>query len=386
MIGQIDSWGGNERECQCETCRAARAKYGGSSGVLVRFLNAVSREVEKRKKKEGIDRPTEIIGFAYSQTFEPPVKYVSDKAYPVNGQVVPDKNVCILLCTIGYKNMPIDDARQPEGFYRAYKAWFELTNKIYLWDYCCNYSEYLWYYPVFSAMVKNIRIAAENKALGFLALFSYGDKNEWQAEMNGYVAGQLMRDATLDEKLLREEYISGVYGDSAKYVKELIDLFETHFEALKEKEDFRFKMTKDDDVGFNAKFYPKKLLLGAIEIIDRAINELDKNSADYGEKLKRLKCVRLTPLRMLHYNYYAYFAGDKKGYYELGEKILSESSECGILSLGENIPMTRISDINNVMKAIDGAGKASWDVYRMLYQGYVYGYAFPPDTLKNDRG
>jgi len=378
MIGQSDSWGGNEKECQCPNCVAARKKHGGSSGVLVRFLNAVSREVEKRKEQENIHKPTYIVGFAYSQTFEPPVTYNSGEAVAVDKQVVPDKNVKILLCTIGYKNMPVDDEKQTDGFYAAYKAWFKLTKNVFIWDYCCNYSEYLWYFPGFSAMMKNIKTAAKNKAAGYLALFSYGDKNEWQASMNGYVAAELMRDATLSETALRDEYIEGYYGNSSKYVKKLIARFETHYELLKNNSDFRFKMTKDDDIGFNVRFYPEKLLTEAIAVMDEAIAELDKNSADYDIMIKRLKCVRLTPIRMLHYNYYAYYPRDKKGYYALGEKLLADCEECGINSIGENIPVATVKIINDAMKAIDLSGKGAWDVYRMLYQGYVFGYRLPP--------
>ena len=72
MLGMGD----NEYFCDCERCTADVAIYK-ESGVMLRFVNKVAKEIKRWLREESgtPDREIYLVAFAYLTVMEPPVKY-----------------------------------------------------------------------------------------------------------------------------------------------------------------------------------------------------------------------------------------------------------------------------------------------------------------------
>lgn len=387
MIGQQDSWGGNEHECVCPRCVEGRKKYS-SSGVLIRFLNVVSDEIEAYLKQVQPDREVYIVGFSYSQTFNAPVKKVDGKSIPSDPTVVPRKNVIMWLCQSGgldwgiNKQYSFNDAARNPVSAENYRAWLSICNKVMLWEYCTNYSEYFWYFPSLKMTQDSIRTLAQANCEYYFALFGYSDINEWQSLLKGYVAAKQIWNPSLNYQELVTEFLNGYYGAGAPYVQRLIDLFERHFQILSEQDRlFAIRGTKSDDILMNGNYYPEELLDQAENLIDEGIDAVEQNGADTEILSVRLNCVRLTPMRMRLYNYFMY-GRDRQTIFDYFEKFKEIADRSGIRALSESEGMEQLEWQMRMLKELFQHETGAWDIYRYLYDGVVGNYQLPKREKK----
>lgn len=383
MIGQTDSWEGFDNECYCDRCVEARKKYG-SSGVLIRFLNVVAEEVEKYIEQNEKGREVWIVGFSYSQTYLPPVLWKDGSYEPIDETVIPRNNVIIWLCETDKrinKFYAFDDKEHNTESAQVYEAWKSLTNRIMLWEYGVNFSEYNWYFPSLRSMASAIRTVAKEKCEYALVLLSYTDQGEWQSLLKGYILSKLMWDPSLNEQELLYEFTEGYYGKGGRYVRNVIEIFEKHFERICETDKtFRLYMTKSDDYVFNPNYYPIELLDEAENILKRGIEEL-KSTKGYETEISRMKGVLLTPMRMKLYNYLYYDRNIERmaDYYETFAEICRES---GITCIGESGGMEELDWQIRMLKECAKHPISAWDLYRYLYDGIVNHYTLPERVAK----
>lgn len=204
----------NQEYCRCEHCRAIDEYEGSPAGSMIRFVNRVAEAVE------AVDPTLLIHTFAYQYTRRAP-KYIR-----------PRGNVIVRLCNIECEwSEPFEvlAARDPESeaaeFVRNIKDWTALSDRVYIWDYAVNYANYLQPFPNFRQMAQNIRFYRRMGIRGVLeeGNFSYGGG----ASMDGlktYLIGRLLWDSELDADVLIDEYLSGVFGAGAPYLRRFIDL------------------------------------------------------------------------------------------------------------------------------------------------------------------
>ncbi len=380
MIGQQDSWGGNERECECPSCKKARETYK-SSGVLIRFINLISDEVTKYLKENNIEREIIFVGFAYSQTYLAPVKEEDGKLKPIDSTVIPRDNVHIWYCTTNDTNnmlYPFFDKKHNPLDAKNFEGWTKLTKNLMLWDYGVNFSEYNWFIPATKFICEDIRKMKTVNCEYAMALFGYTDIAEWQSSYKGYVASKILWNTKLDEKKVLKEYLSAYYKVGAKYVEQMISLFEAHFEKLgKTRKEFIVKITKSDDILFNAEYYPLSLLDKAEELLNQAEKRiLNLKTPDKEILLKRIHAVMLTPLSMKFYNYFYYYK-DRKGIYEVIDKIKKYSAENNMKVVSEGKNLNSIEWLEKTLKEFDANPILVWDLYRYIYDGYVGNYQLP---------
>lgn len=97
-------------------------------GSLLRFVNAIAETVKIRYPHLSIDT------LAYQHTFEPPL------------HTVPRDNVIIRLCTwnpiLSQKHIERRNIRE------ALTRWKAVCNRIYIWDYTTNFSDYRQLSPI----------------------------------------------------------------------------------------------------------------------------------------------------------------------------------------------------------------------------------------------
>jgi hypothetical protein len=198
-ISQNDSMKG---QCECEKCLFLEKKEQSPSGPLLYFINRVATEL--KKEFPGIIVET----LAYNYTRIPPLN------------IRPADNVIIRLCTMGAKqNKPISDSVN-KVYYDDLKAWSAICDKLYVWNYAANYTDYIRPRPNLHTLGKNLRLFEQNNVK---AVFVQGDnpcRSGYFSELKSWVAAHLLWNPNQNENMLIKEFMSGYYGSAGKYLNQ----------------------------------------------------------------------------------------------------------------------------------------------------------------------
>jgi len=228
----------NDDYCQCASCEAMDAMYGGPSGTNLWFTNKIAKAV----RDEFPDRPDILIDtFAYTYTVKPPVN------------IVPEQNVIVRFCTMGSCFVhPLEDCghgRGDDGIFAnmkphnsalaGYMKEWNLLCKVngaqmYVWDYTTCFEFYPAIYPNFQVLATNLQFFVENSVRG---VFEQGYDNGGTevlpgsvsgefGEMRGYLLAKLLWNPYLNTNQIMDEFMDAYYGSaSAPYVREFLDYY-----------------------------------------------------------------------------------------------------------------------------------------------------------------
>jgi len=246
------------RTCLCENCRSLDEAEGSDMASLLYLVNKVAEAIEEA-------HPNVVIStLAYLETVKPPKT------------MRPRKNVAIRLCndSVGSWVHPFTPAEQCH-FGELLKAWSNVHERIYIWDYVVNFSHYLAPMPNMEVIAKNIRFFVENNAEGIMTQGAYqspGAERDW---MRAWVIAKLLWNPSLDVSELIADFIWGHYGKAAPAIMEYDQLLRQtagkHREQLASPEGgIRYRMDHP--------FFSKAFLNRADEIFDKA-EKLAENEA-----------------------------------------------------------------------------------------------------------
>ena len=203
----------NSRYCQCENCARVDEEEGSHAGTMIRFVNAVAKEVEK-------EFPNVLVQtFAYDYTRKPP-KHT--KAC---------HNVLVRYCTIEacFRHAINDpNCKRNAGIFAEELAeWGEKAEILSVWDYTVNYQGYVGPFPNLVAMKENAKFYAEcnaihlfNEDIPYTHCGAYGD-------LRAYLDGKLMWNPYMSDETYANhivEFLKAYYGAGWKYVAEYIKL------------------------------------------------------------------------------------------------------------------------------------------------------------------
>ena len=211
-VSQDDNYNG----CTCEKCRSIDEEEGSMAGSMIRFVNAVAEAVEPEFPEVVIDT------LAYQYTRKPP------------RITRPRHNVSVRLCSIEccflhpLRSCRCDDPDAPnidlsQPFAEDLIGWGKICNRLYVWDYATNFSHYWMPHPNLHVLADNIRFFAEN---GVKGVFEQGCAAQGGGEFTGlrsYLISKALWNPNLDEDLIIDEYLTGVYGEAAPYMRRYLD-------------------------------------------------------------------------------------------------------------------------------------------------------------------
>lgn len=195
--------------CECDNCRRIEEEEGGAhSGPVLRFVNALAAEVEKRHPDKLIDT------LAYWYTEPPPLK------------VRPRPNVRIRLCPIGAcEAHPYEQCPYNAYFMKNLRAWSRITSQLYVWHYNTNFSHYLMPFPDFDELAADIPMYRRHGVVGLFLEGAYpkggGGEN---AELRSYVMARLLWDTRANAEEAVSEFLEGVYGKAAPFLRDYFEL------------------------------------------------------------------------------------------------------------------------------------------------------------------
>lgn len=201
--------------CTCPECRKLDEKYGTPAASLITFVNRLADDIRE-------DHPDVLLHtFAYQYTKKAPI-----------GLRVAD-NVIVRLCNIECSwdtAMEEQAVTRPEseasGFIQNISDWSKLCKHLYIWDYACNFRNYLLPFPNYHSMPQNLRTYHKNHIVGVMQQgnFAYGEASAL-ADLECYLGARLLWNPYQDENEIIDTFIRGVYGEECyPYIREYVDM------------------------------------------------------------------------------------------------------------------------------------------------------------------
>ena len=211
--------------CMCSNCQAVYAEENGAySGTNIRFVNAVAAAI----KEEYPDVMIDTLAYQYSR-----------EACVTK----PAENVIVRLCTIeccfthalsecDVKTFdPHDSEVSPNSFAEDLKAWGQICNNVYIWDYTTNFWLFTVNFSSFDVLRENMKFFAENNVKG---VFEQGNGftscGEFDA-LRSYLISKLLWNPYMSEEEYSahmNDFLANVYGPGWAYIREYIDLREAY--------------------------------------------------------------------------------------------------------------------------------------------------------------
>jgi hypothetical protein len=187
--------------CTCAACSRADAEEGGPQGSLIRFVNRVAKVFPEQK----------FTTLAYGHTARPPAK------------TRPAPNVYVFLSSIdAYRSQPLAEEPSAAAFRKNLDGWSALTDRLFIWDYTTQFTNYLTPFPVYMNTAADIRFLAAKNVVG---VFLHGSEHTYSdmAEWNSYLQAKLLWDPAADARAVQQDFMSGYYGAAGGHMTHYTD-------------------------------------------------------------------------------------------------------------------------------------------------------------------
>lgn len=201
--------------CQCDECKSIMEEEGATSGLFLRFVNAVAERIEKTHP----DHYISTLAYAITETAPKITK--------------PRDNVIIRLCPFyiccGHT---FTECSKPASvnFYKTLQEWGAISPNIFIWHYATNFDAYLLPFPNFKEFTRDIKVYADNHVNG-LFLQGAGKSGSSDGDMRAWVASRLMWNPTLDKDALIDEWMHAIYGAGYEPMRAVFDHMHTRVAA-----------------------------------------------------------------------------------------------------------------------------------------------------------
>ena len=207
----------NQNYCTCKNCTEIAARLGGQSGLMLWFVNQIADAAAAS------DHPDVVVDtFAYQYTRSAPTG------------ITPRENVCVRLCSIECCFAhALDDPACAENaaFMEDLRAWSDISDRLYIWDYTTNYGETLGLFPDFGVLQSNIRTFVKNSVVGIYEEGAYyaGACNTEFADLRAYLLARFLQDPDETDPVgVRDGFLAAYYGEGAAEIGAFLDYITAH--------------------------------------------------------------------------------------------------------------------------------------------------------------
>lgn len=201
-ISQND-WVGN---CQCDNCRALDEREGTPAASVLDMVNDIAGRLEKDFPNVAFD----TLAYWYTRR---PTKTIR-----------PRPNVIVRLCSIECNFAQPLEHESNKAFADDIRGWSNLTNRLYIWDYTTNFTNYVQPHPNWFSLGPNLRFFHKHGVLGVFEQGAYQSHGAEFAELRAWVLAQLLWNPYQDDRKLIDEFLRGYYGDAAPYIRQYMEL------------------------------------------------------------------------------------------------------------------------------------------------------------------
>lgn len=332
--------------CDCDACKAEKEKYGGSEAApIIEFLNTMAEWLERDFAAEGVDRTVYISFFAYRASEQSPTVRNTDGTYtPING-IRCHKNVGVVIAPITASYSHSFYEEQNESFAENIKSWAAVCDNIYLWLYQTNYSYYLYPFASWDTVAETYRFAKSNNAV---YMYNEGQWNQGNvthfSKLKEYLDARLENNVNLNSAELTDKFFKYYYGDGGVYMREFFDGLQAHMRYLETTYPATVKGGINDNMAQTA-YWPKKLIDGWMQLIDKAYEAVAKTAASdprYEIYLRHINLESIFPKYVLCSLYSGSYSAETLR--ETRSQFKSDCEELDIDYLSERVPISGLFD------------------------------------------
>ena len=336
-FGQEDN---NDGFCSCPRCQMSKEKYT-AAGTVLRFVNRMTVETQKwLNNSEYKGKKVKLVVFSYQYTKFPPVKLNEETGVyePIDASVVPNQYVWLRMAPLGANQYyTLSEEKQTIEWSRTYlKKWSDITDRLMVWTYGCDYHNFLMYTPT----IQKIKSEFENlKKINVEYAFMQLDQqeaNDVSQIMNHYAYSRLMWDVTRDPYELRREFIKYYFGAGSEIVQGIYEFMDEYYLQNELHSNQRFSLWTLESV-----YHPIKYLEYILNECDRAIETLRSQEYTEEEKetyIKHVEQVKLTPLYWFVKDGDKYYVNDEKSKLERRKQFRFICDKLGVDTIGEKVP------------------------------------------------
>ncbi|HLK13303.1 MAG TPA: DUF4838 domain-containing protein [Fimbriimonadaceae bacterium] len=203
-VSQNDNW----EESESPETKAINAEEGASSGLFLRFVNAIAADVARNHPKVLIDT------LAYQWTEKPPKL----------SRPLPNVRVRIAPIDSDFAHGLADSPKNAKP-YANLKEWHRITSQLYIWEYCTDFANYLQPLPDLDEIPADIKLFSQSGVVGVFYEGDYaGGGGGEMAELKSYLIGKLLWNPDQSGRAIVEGYCRGVYGAGAPFILQWLDL------------------------------------------------------------------------------------------------------------------------------------------------------------------
>jgi hypothetical protein len=198
-----------DKHCECPRCQELARQEGSQCAPVLNLVNRVAEAIEKDFPGKAVET------LAYQWTRHPP------KA------MRPRPNVIVRLCSIECcfsHPFATCDSRENRAFREDLAAWSKVSDRLWVWDYSTDFSNYLLPFPNQRVRQPNIRFFAENHVKGIFVEDTYDTPHSELAALGGYLTAKFLWDPNYDQERAMNEFLDAYYGAAARPIRKYIDL------------------------------------------------------------------------------------------------------------------------------------------------------------------
>lgn len=281
--------------CDCKNCAESDATFGGASGTMMRFINAVAREIAKLIKLSDIpERKVLLTTFAYCKTEKPPSIHSeqTDTFAPAHPSVIAEENVGVMFAPIfncfNHDMMNKTCNIKPRN---NLLGWGTVSKKLLIWCYSSNFAGYLVPLYNFNTIESTYRTY---KKFGVVYIYDQGIFNSPDTfhYLKTYVNSSLLFDTSLSAETLFNEFMPAYYLCAAPDMIAYYNCIRKNYQAKEGDVDFHCYCTWNNGAKTITKdVFSYDFILDCLAYVDSALNKINKEQALINEKLY-LRVVR----------------------------------------------------------------------------------------------
>ncbi len=267
-ISQNDGPGG---WCECEKCAALEQQEGGvHSAPIIYFVNRIAEAIADEHPGIAVDT------LAYGYSSQPPKN------------LKPLPNVIVRMTTGACCSHPIADEKCAENarLRDGIREWFQLTKRIYIWDYVVNFRQYLLPFPNLGVLGPNLRFFVSH---GVRGVFEQGSGDVLDSDMGplkAYLLAKLLWNPDCDVRKVRNEFLDVYYGPAAEPIGSYLDLLQREVEG----DDYHRLHMSPFEPGIEAPYLTPEVLAASMRLFDEA----ERLVVSDPERLLRVRTARLS--------------------------------------------------------------------------------------------
>ena len=271
----------NYEWCTCDACTKYIAEHGGANvSTAIKFVNALAEKLEADLAEEGSDRRVIISFFAYRASKQSPTQQNSSGEYEPAGGIHCHENVGVIIAPIEATFTHSFYETENESDAENIKSWAAVCDNIYIWLYQTNFDNYMYPLGTWDTCAEMYRFCKENNAV---YMYSEGQWNTYSvshfSKLKEYLDAKLFFDVNQSYTALVDKFFKYFYGSGGEYMKQFFEGVQSQYCYLETAYPAMVTGKYKESIAV-AEYWPKKMLDGWLELVDKAYDAISRYDTD----------------------------------------------------------------------------------------------------------